>query len=134
MKRVKRVLSSRTALTLGTWVAYALSFLPLYRLLGAEATALVMLPVIVTGWCFGTWGGLLAGLLGFLLDVLLPTLAVSRNLVQVNGGTIEGESPSTELCEASRSASRVDRTGTGGQGSTFTVRLPIGGRLALRAS
>ena len=51
-------------------------------------------------------------------------LAVSRNLVQVNGGTIEVQSPSTELCEASRSASGVDRTGEEGQGSTFTVALP----------
>jgi signal transduction histidine kinase len=43
-------------------------------------------------------------------------LAVSRNLVEANGGSIEVESPSTGL-----------RTGEEGKGSTFTVRLPIGG-------
>ena len=40
-------------------------------------------------------------------------LALSRNLVEANGGTIEVESPSTGL-----------RTSDDGKGSTFTVRLP----------
>jgi len=40
-------------------------------------------------------------------------LAVSKNLVEVNGGSIEVESPSTSL-----------RTGEEGKGSTFTVILP----------
>ena len=75
MEKVKRVWSDKAALTLGTWVAYALAFLPLYRLAGPEVTALAMLPVIATGWFYGTWVGLLAGLVGFLLDVLLVTLA-----------------------------------------------------------
>jgi PAS domain S-box-containing protein len=101
MEWVKQVWKGKAALTLGTWVAYALAFLPLYRLLGAEATALVMFPVIVTGWCFGTWGGLLAGLLGFLLDVLLLTLTgeagwqvmtgtVAGTILLVVGGTVVG--------------------------------------------
>jgi signal transduction histidine kinase len=40
-------------------------------------------------------------------------LAVSKNLVEANGGSIEVESPSTGL-----------RTGEEGKGSTFTVKLP----------
>jgi len=40
-------------------------------------------------------------------------LSVSKNLLEVNGGSIEVESPSTEF-----------RTGKGGKGSTFTVILP----------
>jgi len=40
-------------------------------------------------------------------------LAVSKNLVEANGGSIEVESPSTSL-----------RTGEEGKGSTFTVILP----------
>jgi len=41
-------------------------------------------------------------------------LAVARNLVELNGGSIEVESPSTAL-----------GTGEAGKGSTFTVALPI---------
>ena len=41
-------------------------------------------------------------------------LAVSKNLVEVNGGSIEVESPSTAL-----------GTGEEGKGSIFTVNLPI---------
>ena len=40
-------------------------------------------------------------------------LSVSKNLVEVNGGSIAVESPSTEF-----------RTGKEGKGSMFTVRLP----------
>ena len=75
MERVKRVWSGKAALTLGTWVLYSVAFMFLYRLVGTTTTAAVMLPVIVTGWFYGTWPGLLAGLGGFLLDVLLLTLA-----------------------------------------------------------
>lgn len=89
MEWMKRMWRGKAALTLATWVAYALAFLPLYRLLGAEVTALVMFPVIVTGWRLGTWGGLLAGLLGFLLDVLLLTLAGEAGW-QVMTGTVAG--------------------------------------------
>ena len=40
-------------------------------------------------------------------------LAISKNLVEVNGGSIEVESPSTTL-----------GTGEDGKGSAFTVILP----------
>ena len=43
-------------------------------------------------------------------------LAVSKNLMEANGGTIEVESPSTGL-----------RTGEESKGNTFTVRLPLAG-------
>ncbi|MCK4723533.1 MAG: hypothetical protein KAT75_09515, partial [Dehalococcoidia bacterium] len=47
-------------------------------------------------------------------------LAVSKNLVEVNGGSIEVESPSTEFIP--REAEGLG-TGKGGKGSTFTVIL-----------
>jgi PAS domain S-box-containing protein len=75
MPNMKRMLGSRSALALGTWVAYALAFIPLYHRLGPAVPALVTLPVIAMGWLFGTRAGLLAGLLAFLLDTLLLTLA-----------------------------------------------------------
>ncbi|OIO95477.1 MAG: hypothetical protein AUK03_05390 [Anaerolineae bacterium CG2_30_64_16] len=76
MRKMKPLLSGRMALVLGTWIAYALAFMPLYGLMGAGAmvSALAMLPVIVTAWFYGMWAGLFAGLLAFPLNVLLITL------------------------------------------------------------
>ena len=76
MRKMKPLLSGRIALVLGTWIAYALAFMPLYGLMGAGAmvSALAMLPVIVTAWFYGMWAGLFAGLLAFPLNVLLITL------------------------------------------------------------
>ncbi len=65
----------RTALALGAWIMYILALVPLYRLVGAEVTALVALPVAVMGWLFGSWSGLLASLLACLLNLVFMILA-----------------------------------------------------------
>ncbi|MEE9617440.1 MAG: ATP-binding protein, partial [Anaerolineae bacterium] len=62
-------------------------------------------------------------------------LAVSKNLVEANGGSIEVESPSTGLPSATLGTSRAGpstelRAGEEGKGSTFTVTLPTKGALA----
>jgi signal transduction histidine kinase/CheY-like chemotaxis protein len=51
-------------------------------------------------------------------------LPLSKKIVEAHGGSIEVESPST-LRQSSGQASL--RTGETGKGSTFTVRLPMGG-------
>ena len=76
MPKVKRLLGSRVALALASWVAYVLVFIPLYRLVGPIVAALAMLPVVVMGWLFGMRVGLLAGLLTFPLNMLLTILVM----------------------------------------------------------
>jgi len=75
MPRLIQTRTARAALTLGAWALCALAFIPLYPLERSVAGTLVTLPTILTGWLFGTWGGLLGGLGGILLDVLLFTWA-----------------------------------------------------------
>jgi PAS domain S-box-containing protein len=74
MSKMKRMLGSKAAFVVGTWVAYALAFIPLYHLVELTVAALALLPVVVTGWLFGMRAGLLAGLLTFPLNMLLTTL------------------------------------------------------------
>jgi GAF domain-containing protein len=78
---------NRAALALGTWVAYALAFIPLYRLVGQAMFTLAVLQVIVMGWLLGMRAGLLAGLLVFPLDMFLAVLAggTSRDLMTSSG-------------------------------------------------
>jgi len=76
MPRTKQLsANNKTTLTLGVWVAYILTFIPLRPLVGEILPALATLPVIVTAWLFGMWAGLLAGLLALPLNALLTTLA-----------------------------------------------------------
>ena len=64
----------RTALVLSTWVVSVSAFMPVYHRVGDVATLLTILPVMVTGWFFGMWTGVLAGSLAFLLNALLVNL------------------------------------------------------------
>ena len=75
MLKLRRMLDSRVTLALGAWVVYALAFIPLYRMLGPMVLMTATVPVMIWGWFFGMWVGLLAGLLAFPLHVLLTTLA-----------------------------------------------------------
>jgi PAS domain S-box-containing protein len=52
-------------------VVYAAAFVPLYREAGVGVSALSIFPVVVLGWLFGAWGGLLAGILGVGLNAIL---------------------------------------------------------------
>jgi two-component sensor histidine kinase len=69
------------ALALGSLGAYALVFLPLYRLLGPAVTALGILPVIAVGWLLGMWASILAS-----VSLLVLTL-LQYTVVGGNGGT-----------------------------------------------
>lgn len=52
-------------------VVYVAAFLPLYREGGTAVLALALFPVVVLGWLFGAWGGLLAGVLSIPVNALL---------------------------------------------------------------
>ncbi len=61
----------RWALALVTVGVYAAAFVPLYREAGVGVSALSIFPVVVLGWLFGAWGGLLSGVLAVGLNALL---------------------------------------------------------------
>ncbi len=50
---------------------YVIAFAPLYRLGGVGVAALVIFPVVIVGWIYGSWRGLLAGILSVPLNALL---------------------------------------------------------------
>ena len=75
MSELRRNLSGRTALTLVGWVVYVLALVPLTRQLGPVAIAFGVVPVVATGWFFGTWAGLLASLLVLPLNAVLVITA-----------------------------------------------------------
>src|SRR6266545_4297855 len=58
----------RVGIPLGSLVVYVLAFFTLYPLAGPAAAALVILPIVITGWYLGIRGGLLAGILTFFLN------------------------------------------------------------------
>lgn len=70
-----RVSPLRLALMLIGVGAYVLLFFPLYSRLGLSVTTLAVFPVGVAAWLWGLWAGLVAGLLGILLNTLLANLA-----------------------------------------------------------
>lgn len=61
----------RFALGVMALAVYAGAFIPLYRAGGVGVSALAIFPVVILGWLFGSWGGLLAGLLSVPLNALL---------------------------------------------------------------
>ena len=76
VRRIRKRTHPRMAVTLalGSLGAYALTFLPLYRMLGPAATALGILPVIAVGWLLGMWASLLACVSLLALTLLLYTV------------------------------------------------------------
>ena len=50
---------------------YAAAFTPLYARGGVGVTALSIFPVVILGWLFGSWGGLLSGVLVVPLNAML---------------------------------------------------------------
>jgi signal transduction histidine kinase len=64
----------QTALVLVTWVVSMSAFVPVYHRVGEIATLLIIPPVMVSGWFFGMWTGVLAGSFAFLLNASLMNL------------------------------------------------------------
>ncbi len=67
-------LSKRLALAAVPVVVYCLAFAPLFRQGGTGVLALALFPVVILGWLFGVWGGLLAGALSVPLNAVLLTV------------------------------------------------------------
>ncbi len=68
-----RPLWRRLAIAVIPVLVYALAFVPLFRTGGTGVVALALFPVVIEGWLFGAWGGLLAGVLCLPLNALLLT-------------------------------------------------------------
>lgn len=68
---VDRRTLQRLALLLGTLTLYVLTFPGLFSHLGSAVGAFGAIPVVLAGWLFGVWPGLLAGVLSILLNTLL---------------------------------------------------------------
>ena len=64
----------RLALAALVVVVYATAFVPLYREGNTAVLALALFPVVILGWLFGAWGGLLAGVASVPLNALLLSL------------------------------------------------------------
>jgi PAS domain S-box-containing protein len=68
---------------------YVAAFVPLYREGGTGVLALALFPVVILGWLFGAWGGLLAGILSMPLNALLLVMVGAPGwelMVQSGGG------------------------------------------------
>lgn len=74
--------SRRFGLALLVVAVYAGAFVPLYREGATAALALAIFPVVVLGWLFGAWGGLIAGLLS------VPANALLLHLVGADGWSL----------------------------------------------
>ncbi|MEQ8329715.1 MAG: PAS domain-containing sensor histidine kinase [Longimicrobiales bacterium] len=72
-------------------LVYAAAFVPLYRQGGVGASALAVFPVVILGWLFGAWGGLLAGVGSAFLNALLLSFVGEPGWAIVTGpGGMEG--------------------------------------------
>lgn len=75
-------MSKRVALAAISLGVYALAFVPLYREGGVGVSALSIFPVVILAWLFGSWGGLLTGL------VTIPANALLLAIVGEDGWAI----------------------------------------------
>lgn len=64
----------RVALAVLALAVYAVAFIPLYGRAGVGVSALSIFPVVILGWLFGAWGGLLGGVLSVPLNAVLLSL------------------------------------------------------------
>jgi len=62
------------AIVLGTTTAYGLTFASLQQMEGDVVAVFIVIPVAVAGWLLGARAGLVAGLLGSMLNILNGTL------------------------------------------------------------
>src|SRR5688572_26168218 len=70
-------LRRRMFMVVSVFLLYIFLFFALFPWLNTQAIMFVAIPVFVTAWLFGLWGGLLALLFSFLLN--LPLLSVAGN-------------------------------------------------------
>lgn len=83
-------LSRRLALAAVSLGTYAIAFTPLYQEAGVGVSALSLFPVVILAWLFGSWGGLLTGLITVPLNALLLTRAGEEGwVIIVEGGGAE---------------------------------------------
>lgn len=84
-------LSKRLALASVPVAVYAAAFVPLFREGGMGVLALALFPVVILGWLFGAWGGLLAGVAAVPLNALLLSLVGEPGWALVlEAGGVEG--------------------------------------------
>jgi signal transduction histidine kinase/DNA-binding response OmpR family regulator len=83
-------MNRKQVIVLGTWGAYLLAFLPLYRLAGIMAVACTIAPTLVTSWGLGTTGGALAGALALPVNLALLHLAGGLSAELLNPGGLLG--------------------------------------------
>lgn len=79
----------RVALAFLAVAVYMAAFIPLFRAGDTGVLALALFPVVILGWLFGSWGGLLAGVLSVPLNALLLILVGEPGwelVVQSGGG------------------------------------------------
>jgi len=80
MSKMRRMLGSRAAFSVGITLVYVLAFIPLYNLVWRLAIALSIVPIIVVAKEFGLWGGLVGGLVFMAFNLLLLLLAGESGL------------------------------------------------------
>ncbi len=61
----------RTSIILTTFVLYAFLFSHFENVFGPTTVVISIIPVALVGWFFGTWAGLIAGILTFPINLLL---------------------------------------------------------------
>lgn len=78
----------RLALGLLVVVIYVVAFIAMYQEAGTGVLALAIFPVVIIGWLFGAWGGLLAGVLSAPLNALLLSAQgeAGWQLIGLSGG------------------------------------------------
>ena len=87
--RVER-LDVRIAVVAASAVFYALTFLPLYAVLGPGVVSLSAVPVALAGWLFGLRAGMLAGAIAFPLNTILLGVDTTDLNQVIWGGAVAG--------------------------------------------
>ena len=65
---------SRLLMVLGAFGVFTLAFFPLYRQLGPTVGAFIALPMLISSWLLGFWGGFIIGLLAIGYSLWLYSL------------------------------------------------------------
>ena len=72
----------RVIIVLGLTILYIATFQSITNSIGSVGATLIAIPVAVAGWFFGVNAGLVASLLGIILNTALLTLFEENNLIQ----------------------------------------------------